>query len=363
MTQISGGRVLGPSGWLNHGLINIDNGVITSVRSDLGPVDHPYLVPGFLDLQVNGFGSVDLAQAPTSDWAEVTSSLAAHGVTAWLPTLISRPLVRYEPWLTAVADLADMWRPPQPRILGVHLEGPWLGDRPGAHIDIAPGSIDIEWVRALPDIVKIVTLAPERDGATAAIAEMVARGIVVSLGHTDASYEVANRAFDCGATMLTHCFNANPPLHHRRPGVVGAALARDDVVVSLIADGQHVHPDVLRIAIRAKGAGNTILVSDTAGWASGSLGSQSVRLVEGAPRTADGGLAGSALTLDAAVRFAVERCGVELAEAVGAVTSVPARLLGRSDIGRLAPGTNGDVVALGDDLDVRAVWIAGVQVG
>lgn len=362
MPRISARQVLTPTGWLTDGVIDTADGRISALSSSHGPADHAFLVPGFIDLQVNGFDTIDLAVAPAESWATVSSSLAAHGVTAWLPTLVSRPLDLYPPWLDSLATLAANRAPADPRILGAHLEGPWLGDRVGAHRDVAAGPIDLRWIDELPATVKVVTLGPERQGANEAIARLAARGIVVALGHTDASHQVATDAFDAGATMLTHCFNATPALHHRAPGVIGAALSRDDVVVSLIADGIHVHPDVLRIAFRAKGAGRVLLISDASGWASGSLGAQKVELIDGAPRTAEGTLAGSALTLDDAVRYVVEHCAVPLEEAIGAATSVPARILRRDDIGCLAPNANADVVALDDNLGVRAVWIGGVEV-
>ena len=362
MTLISARRLLGRDGWITGGFLEIIGGSIVGVGANATNPKYAYLIPGYIDLQINGFSDIDLATAPPHDWPKVGTALAGHGVTSWVPTLISRPLPCYPRWLAAVGELQSRWTPGTPRILGVHLEGPWLGKRKGAHVDTAGGAIDLRWIAELPDLVKIVTLAPERSGAMEAIEALRNRDIVTALGHTDADHPTATEAFNRGATLLTHCFNANPPLHHRSPGVVGAALARDEVFVSIIADGQHIHPDVIRITMRAKGPDKVALISDASGWASGSLGTRPTRLVEGAPRLADGSLAGSAIALDQAVRYVVEHCGVSTADAVRSASTVPANLLKRPDLGRIAAGATADIVALDDELQVCGVWVAGERV-
>ena len=359
MTLISAQQMLGAKGWIRGGSVEIDDGSIAAVGSNAIHPDHAYLIPGYIDIQVNGFRDIDLASAAPRDWPTVARELANHGVTSWLPTLISRPLGEYGQWLSAVRELMSSEIPGTARILGAHLEGPWLGQRPGAHMDIASGAVDLRWITQLPDLVKVVTLCPERQGALQAIDALQDRNIVAALGHTDADHETATEAFDRGAGLLTHCFNANPPMHHRTPGIVGAALARDDVVVSIIADGHHVHPDMIRVVMRAKGPDKVVLVSDASGWESGSLGSQPIKLVDGAPTLDDGGLAGSALALDEAVRFVVEHCGVSPEDAMRSASTVPADLLGRPELGRIVCGARADLLALDDQLHVRAVWLAG----
>ncbi|MCQ3807776.1 MAG: amidohydrolase family protein [Acidimicrobiaceae bacterium] len=362
MTLISAQQMLGAQGWVSGGSVTVADGLIAAVGSNAARPDHAYLIPGYIDIQVNGLRDIDLASAEPGRWPTVPRELATHGVTSWLPTLISRPLSEYGPWLDAVGELMSQQSPAASRILGAHLEGPWLGRRPGAHLDIAAGAVDLGWIAQLPDLVKVVTLCPERQGALEAIGALRDRNVVVGLGHTDADHATANAAFDRGARLLTHCFNANPSMHHRAPGIVGAALARDDVVVSIIADGHHVHPDMIRIAMRAKGPDKVVLISDASGWESGSLGSQPVRLVNAAPILDDGTLAGSAVTLDEAVRFVVEHCGVCAEDAVRSASTVPADLLGHPEIGRIARGARADLVALDDQLHVRQVWLAGQPV-
>ncbi len=359
MSTIAAERILASAGWLERAEVSLAKGRIQHVGPTRRPADVTYLVPGFVDLQVNGLGDVDLATSPPDDWPKLARRLLEFGVTSWLPTLISRPLETYDAWLDDVATFA--LAPNGPRVLGVHLEGPWLGELVGVHTDVAQGPVDLAWCRSLPSIVRIVTLGPECPRALEAIELLCDRGIVVAAGHSNADHLTAHRAFDAGVSLLTHCFNATTPMHHREPGLTGAALTREDVFVSLIADGHHVHPEMLKLAARAKGPERTVLVSDSSGWSAGVLGSTEIRLVDGAPRKSDGGLAGSALTLDAAVRFMVEQCGLQLQDALRCASTVPARLLGESEIGTIRTGALADLVALDNSLTVTAVWFQGNQ--
>jgi N-acetylglucosamine-6-phosphate deacetylase len=206
----------------------------------------------------------------------------------------------------------------------------------------------------LPPIVTVVTLAPELARADEAIRLLADRGVLVSLGHSTATYEQATAAVDAGARLVTHLFNGMGPMHHREPGLPGAALGDDRLAPSLIADGVHVHVAALRAAARAKGPGGWVLVTDAVAW----RGAPRVAMVDGAPRLADGTLAGSALTMDAAVRRMVLEAGIPLYDVISAATSTPARLVGADDRGRLAPGARADVVALTPELTVEEVWIA-----
>jgi N-acetylglucosamine-6-phosphate deacetylase len=207
-----------------------------------------------------------------------------------------------------------------------------------------------------------MTLAPELEGALELIDELHARGVVVSCGHSDATAEQANRAFDRGAATVTHLFNAMRPLGHRDPGIAGAALARDDVVVQLILDGHHLAEETARVVWRAA-AGRIALVSDAvaaAGMGDGSfrLGSVDVEVRDGVVRRSDGVLAGSSVTLLEGVRN-LHAAGASLAEAVDAATAVPARVARRPDLGSLAPGAAADVVVLDDALELRTVLVGG----
>jgi N-acetylglucosamine-6-phosphate deacetylase len=283
--------------------------------------------------------------------------LLAQGVTGWCPTLVTAPLDRYARPLARIAEAAADRRPGRPAILGAHLEGPFLGGAPGAHRREHLVPVDLDWLAALPPIVKVVTLAPELDRATDAIRLLRDRHVLVSLGHSTATLEQTKAAADAGARLVTHLFNGMGPLHHRRPGLLGGALADDRLTPSLIADGVHVHPAALRLAARAKGPGGWCLVTDAVGWRHGNLAEGRVTMVEGAPRLADGTIAGSAVGMDAAVRRLVEECEIPLDEALAAATSTPARLLGLGDRGRIVPGCRADLVALTPDLHVEEVWV------
>ena len=205
-----------------------------------------------------------------------------------------------------------------------------------------------------------MTIGPECGNAVEAIGLLGERGVVCSLGHTEATAAQAEEAIDAGARLFTHAFNASGDMHHRAPGALGVALSDDRLTVSLIADGIHVDPRMLRLAWKAKGAERVVLVTDATGWKAGRLGDAGVALVDGAPRLADGTLAGSALRMNDAVRYSVDAVGVELVDAIAAATSNPTRLLGLDDRGSITPGRRADLVALTDDLEVEQTWVAGV---
>jgi N-acetylglucosamine-6-phosphate deacetylase len=291
--------------------------------------------PGFVDLQVNGYGGIDLLTEPER-WREVDAMLAELGVTTWQPTLISAPPEQILNALVAIE-------------LGVHLEGPFLS-RAGAHPPDYLRAPDLELLRRFLDAgnVTTVTLAPELPGAFELIDELAPRGVVVSLGHSAADAATADAAFDRGARTVTHLFNVMP-FHHREPGLAGTALAREDVLVQLICDGVHLADPTVLVAWRAA-RGRIAVVSDAV--AAAGLGT-------GVSRTPDGTLAGGTGTLPEAVRRLVA-LGVPFEEAVDAATRVPAEILGRRDIGRLEPGVRADVVVLDDELQVARVLRAGI---
>jgi len=252
-----------------------------------------------------------------------------------------------------------------PRILGIHLEGPFLSQRRlGTHPASARRDPDLELLERLlaAGPVRIMTLAPELPGADALIEALQARGVTVSCGHSDATAEQANAAFDRGVGTVTHLFNAMRPFEHRDPGIGGAALARDDVIVQIIADGVHLAPDTVALVWRAA-AGRVALVTDAmagAGVPDGpySLGSLEVVVRDGAVRGPNGVLAGSVLTMIDAVRN-LHALGVGLTDAIGAATAVPAAVLGLPSLGRLAPDLPADLVVLGDGLEIESVFVGG----
>ena len=317
-------------------------------------------IPGLVDLQVNGFGGVDFAAADLAAYRRAGEALLECGVTAFQPTLITAPEEEL------AASLAEIPREAiGPRVIGAHLEGPFLSPlRLGAHPIGARRDPDLALLERLlaAGPVSEMTLAPELEGALELVDALHERGVVVSCGHSDATAEQANRAFDRGAATVTHLFNAMRPLGHRDPGIAGAALARDDVIVQLILDGHHLAEETARVVWRAA-AGRIALVSDAiAAAAVGDglyrLGAVDVEVREGIARRGDGVLAGSSSTLIEAVRQ-LHALDVPLADAVGAATSVPARVARRDDLGALRPGAAADVVVLDDALEIRAVFVGG----
>ena len=340
---------------LVRGDVDVDGGVVQRVGLARG--GRGTAVPGFVDLQVNGFGGVDLLREPERV-GDVADALARLGVLEWQPTLVSAPR---EQTLSALAAMRGA------QIVGVHLEGPFLArDYAGAHAADALREPDIGLLRAFLDAgrVSMVTLAPELPGALQLIDECVARGVRVSLGHSGATAAEAAAAFARGAASVTHVFNAMRPFHHRDPGIAGAALVHP-VSVMLIADGVHLADEVVALVLAAAG-GRAVVVSDAiaaAGLGDGefSLGGTVVRVEGGVSRRADGVLAGSVASFPDVLRRIVG-AGIEFAFAVHALTAAPARLAGIEDRVALAVGRPANLVVLDDELCVSRVLRAGVPV-
>jgi N-acetylglucosamine-6-phosphate deacetylase len=359
MATIGASRVVTPAGVLDDAEVTVEGGMIMAVRPTRGTGPGRMLVPGFVDLQVNGVDDVDVTSAAGDDWERLDALLLAQGVTTWCPTLVTGPLADYGPALAQIAAAAH--RPPagRPAIAGAHLEGPFLGGAPGAHPVEHLAPIDLTWLAGLTEIVAVVTLAPELPNACEAIALLRERGVLVALGHSTATLEQVQAATDAGACLVTHLFNGMPPLHHRQPGLIGAALSDARLATSLIADLVHVHPAALRIAFAAKDDA-TVLITDAVAWNRATHAGRHIDLgADGAPRLADGTLAGSALSMDAAVRNVVHAADVPVELAIAAASTAPARLLGLIDRGAIAPGRRADLVALTPTLEVEAVWVGG----
>jgi N-acetylglucosamine-6-phosphate deacetylase len=332
------------------------------------------LAPGLVDMQINGAFGVDFAAAGDEDWLTVARRLPSTGVTAFVPTFITAPLdglagvLRdYSRRRAALERAAGAARP-----LGVHLEGPFLAERRrGAHRadllrDPRPEYVDT-LLAAGDGALRCLTLAPERDGALAAIERLTAAGTVVAVGHTDADEATVHAAADAGATLVTHLYNAQRPMQHRDPGTVGAALTDDRLTCGLIVDLHHVAAAAVQVAFRCA-AGRVALVTDAVaamGMPAGTyeLGGDRLDVRPGEPpRRADGAIAGSALRMDESVANAVRHCGVDLVSAVEAASRVPAAAVGRADLGRIEPGGPADLVWLDDDLSARATWVGGERV-
>ena len=346
-------------GVLVPGDVELTDGRVAAVG--LGGGGSGIAVPGFVDLQVNGFAGVDFASADDEGYRRAGEAMLATGVTAYQPTFITAPEDQLVAALRAVPDVAG------PRILGAHVEGPFISpERLGAHPASARRDPDGDLLERLlaAGPVSHMTLAPELPGALALVDRLWAAGVVVALGHTNADATEAEAAFARGATTVTHLFNAMRPLGHRDPGIAGAALARDDVTVQLIVDGQHVADDVVRIVFAAA-RGRVALVTDAiaaAGQGDGRyrLGGVEVEVRDGVARGEGGMLAGSTVTMIESVRR-VHGLGVPLAEAVAAASATPARIAGRP-LGSLAEGSTADVVVLDDRFDIRRVVLAGREV-
>ncbi len=347
-------------GTLVPGDLELSDGVVARVA--LGKPGRGIAVPGFVDLQVNGFAGVDFASADAAGYARAGEAMLETGVTAYQPTLITAP---EDDLLAALAEVprgGDVG----PRILGAHLEGPFVSlEALGAHPASDRRDPDMALLERLlaAGPVAQMTLAPELPGALAVIDMLRERGVVVSLGHSNATAAEAHKAFDRGARTVTHLFNAMRAFGHRDPGIAGAALARDDVVVQLILDGHHLSDEVAQVVWRAA-AGRLALVTDAVaatGIGDGSyrLGTVDVEVRDGVARRADGVLAGSVLTMLEAVRN-LHALGAPLAAAVAAASAVPARVAGRG-LGKLEPGAPADVLILDDRLELRAVFVRGKE--
>jgi N-acetylglucosamine-6-phosphate deacetylase len=340
----------------------MDGGVITEVgrgrpARDALDLGDGLLAPAFVDLQCNGVGDVDFATADASGWSDARAVLAGHGVGAFCPTFVTAPLDDYPAMLARAARARDDTSAGQAEILGVHLEGPFLGDAPGAHPRDLIRRVDVEWLGRVvtpPDVVCMVTLAPEADPDLAGIRTLASAGITVALGHTRASFEDACRAAEAGASVVTHLFNGMGRFHHRDPGVVAAALTDERLTPTVIADLVHVHPAALRLAVTCKP--RLAAVSDAVGTGHGLIAR------DGAAWLADGTLAGATTLLDGALAGLVAS-GVGIAQAVEAVTASPARLVGARAHGVLRGGARADVVALDPDtMTLRRVWLGGAPV-
>ena len=363
-----------PTRVVSPGYVRVVDGIITEAaegRPDGEPdvaLATGLLAPGLIDLQVNGFFGHDMVDAGEEGWRTVVSRLPETGVTAFLPTFITAPVEVQAAALRRTRDLLP-GLPDGTRVLGVHLEGPFLSEkRKGAHnsahlTDPVPGAIETLLETGL---VKLVTLAPERTGALAAIRTLSGAGVLVSAGHSDATADQVEDAADAGARMVTHIFNAQTGVSHRDPGVAVQALIDDRLHPGLILDLHHVAAKVAKLVFRAA-AGRVVLVTDaaaSAGMPPGTydLGGEPITMpADGPPLRADGTIAGSGLRLDEAVGNAIG-LGLDPAAAVDAATRVPADLIGRPDLGRIAPGAAADLVWLGPDHRARTTWVNGQNV-
>jgi N-acetylglucosamine-6-phosphate deacetylase len=326
------------------------------------------LLPGFIDTQVNGGGGVLFNDDPTPETIRrIGTAHRRFGTTGFLPTLISDDLEVIE---RAIGAVAAALRENVPGLLGIHLEGPFLSpDRKGVHNPEKFRTLDARAVALLTSLKSaktLVTLAPEMT-TPETIAQLASAGVIVAAGHTNATYDVMTAALRSGVTGFTHLFNAMSPLTGREPGVVGAALSDPDSYCGIIADGRHVHPATLKLALRVKRHDRFMLVTDALAntgtdMRSFQLQGTTIAIRDGVCVDENGTLAGSAMDMSRAVRNARDLLGLPLPEAVAMASSVPAAFLGLGhDVGEIAKGRRANLVLADDDLNVRETWIDGIS--
>ena len=366
---LSADRVVLPTGSAEPGWVRTEGDRVTGAGG--GPAPAPVdqhltgtLVPGFVDAHSHGGGGAAFTSGDPAQATTVLATHRAHGTTTMVASLVTDTLDRLEASVLALAPLVEAGE-----LAGIHLEGPWLsGAHCGAHDPALLRAPDPAEVARLIDAgagtVRMVTLAPELDGGLTSVALLADRGVIAALGHSDATYAVARAALDAGATVATHLFNAMRAVHHREPGPVLALVEDPRASVELIADGVHLHPEVLRWAATSA-PHRFLLVTDAMGAAGAAdgdyvLGPAAVQVRDGVARLAsNGAIAGSTLTMDRAVRYAVRTAGLPLDTVVEAATATPARLLGLDDVGAIGPGRRADLVHLDEELEVVRVMRTG----
>ena len=372
MTTYIADRVVTPDEVLEPGWVQVVDSRINAFggRRDGMPADGTRperlgdvtIVPGFVDIHCHGGGGSTYATTDPDEARAAADFHAKHGTTTSMASLVTAPLDQIADQVACLADLVT-----DGVVGGIHLEGPFLSQaRCGAHDPTllrAPAAEDLEKLRN--DAVRMITFAPELDGALRAIRETADAGTVAALGHTDASYDQMLAGIDAGATVATHLFNGMRPFHHRDPGPVGAALNDPRLLLEVIADGVHLDPQVVRVALAAAGTERVALITDAmvaTGMPDGryTLGTLPVDVESGVARLTDGerSIAGSTLTMD--VAFAnVVNAGVSLSDAVQLASTGPARAFGWDDVGAILAGKRADLVVLGPDLAVQKVMRAG----
>jgi N-acetylglucosamine-6-phosphate deacetylase len=368
---LSAARIVTPARVLAPGWLRVDGDRVAEIGEGAPPAPADVdlgaatVVPGFVDQHVHGGGRASFTTGTAIDAATAVRAHLDHGTTSLVASLVTDTHERMVACVGELARLTD-----DGLLAGVHLEGPWLSPRrSGAH---QPGSLAAPFPASVDSLldaghgtVRMVTLAPELPGGLEAVDRLARAGVVVAIGHTDATYDVARAALDAGATVGTHLFNAMRGLHHREPGPVGALL-EGDAHVELIADGVHLHPAVLRTVFAAK-PGRCVLVTDAmaaagAGDGDYELGPMAIEVRDGVARLAGReAIAGSTLTMDRALRTAVA-AGVPLVDAVHAASTAPAALMGLDDVGAIEAGRRADLVVLDEAWQVQRVLRAGAWV-
>lgn len=375
----TGARIFDGAGWHDRMALVVADGKVEGLIAEDSPTDAirvpadgAMIVPGFIDLQVNGGGGALLNDTPTVDAIRtICTAFAQFGTTACLPTIVTDTVEKNVETIAAGVAAAKQG---VPGFLGLHLEGPHLAvSRKGAHDASLIRPMEesdllrlLEARKQLPNL--LITVAAETVGPEQ-ISRLTAGGIIVSIGHSDGTYAQVKAAVEAGASMVTHLFNAQSQIGNREPGVVGSALDLPQISAGLIADGIHVHPASIGIALRAKrGPGQIFLVTDAMSitgtdWTSFELTGRTVYRKDGALRLGDGTLAGADLTMTAAIRYMHETIGVPLEEVLRMASLYPAIAIRQeAERGHLRRGARADFVVLDGVLDVRSTWIGGSKV-
>ncbi|MFF6959143.1 N-acetylglucosamine-6-phosphate deacetylase [Streptomyces sp. NPDC088197] len=371
-TVLAGARVVLPSGVVEGGRLTVEGTRIAANEADehvsTATVDlagHT-VVPGFVDIHNHGGGGASFTSGTADDILTGVRTHRAHGTTTVVASTVTNALDVLAKQAGLLSELVE-----QGDLAGIHYEGPFISPcRKGAHDEALLRDPDPADVRKLVEAgrgaVRMVTLAAELPGGIDSVRLLADLGVIAAIGHTDATYEQTLEAIDAGATVATHLFNAMPPLQHRAPGPIAALLEDERVTVELINDGTHLHPAVLELAFGSAGAGRVAFITDAmdaAGFGDGhyDLGPMKVEVLDGVARLVEGGsIAGSTLTLDTAFKRAVTLDGLSLTDAVRAISTNPARLLGLDDrIGTLEPGKDADLVVLDAAYDLVGVMRKG----
>lgn len=374
MTLLAGGKVLTSEGFLTDAWVQVDRHIITDIGVGMPPgtpdsaLNGQLVLPGFVDQHCHGGGGASFV---TTDPAEATRAARfhlEHGTTSIMASLVSGSNAALKSQIETLSPLVD-----QGTVIGIHLEGPWISLHfCGAHAQdqLRPPALDevAELLELGAGRIKMVTIAPELDHGIEAIELVANSGALAAVGHTDADYETGLAAIEAGARVITHLFNAMRPVLHRDPNAAGALIDDPRVFGELICDGVHIHPTSIKLALRELGIDRTCMITDAmsaTGVADGQykLGELDVTVKDGVARlTQAGNIAGSTLTLDVALRFVVEHCGVSIADASQMLSTNPARVLGLDDRGTLEVGKRADLVVLDDSLTLTRVMQAGVWV-
>jgi N-acetylglucosamine-6-phosphate deacetylase len=379
-------NIVTEQGVVENGILRVAGGVIVlleqqsqvdvlklSPEAQLIDAAGSWLLPGFIDVHVHGGYGADFMDSNRETLDTITRFHALHGTTAMLATTVTASHEALERVLSEVGRyvLGEM---PYAQLLGVHLEGPFISPKwPGAQnpdfIELPQRGWLEDWHERYPQLVRMLTLAPEREGALDLIAWLRDHGIVAACGHTDATYADMQSAVGAGLTHAVHTFNAMKGLHHREPGTVGAVLTDGRVSAEVIADGHHVHPAAIRLLTQAKQQHNLLLITDAisaAGLGDGDyeLGGLAVAVQGGVARLKEGGsLAGSTLTMIDALRFMVREIGASVPEASRYASGNPAKLLRADDrIGAIAVGKQADLLLVSPDLTLERVWVQGQEI-